>query len=267
MLLGDGTGAFTPGTNLTVGVRADRVVLADLNGDGLLDLGVSDLSSDFVTPVNAGVWIMFGNGAGKFTAPTQYPTTKSPYSIVAANLDGDQKKDLAFVQLQSTSVGVLLNTCSVSLPGPLIAFNASRINVAEGAGSVSFTVVRSGNTQTQASVDYGAVGTGGPASSCSISNGNASSECDYLQILGTLVFAPNETSKTISIPIVDDSFAEGDETFNVVLNNGSGGSLGSPTTLTITILDNDAQNGTNPIDTPEFFVRQHYIDFLNREPD
>jgi len=24
---------------------------------------------------------------------------------------------------------------------------------------------------------------------------------------------------------------------------------------------------SNPIDTPEYFVRQHYLDFLNREPD
>jgi len=23
----------------------------------------------------------------------------------------------------------------------------------------------------------------------------------------------------------------------------------------------------NPLDTPEYFVRQHYVDFLNREPD
>jgi hypothetical protein len=27
------------------------------------------------------------------------------------------------------------------------------------------------------------------------------------------------------------------------------------------------QQSANPLDTPEFFVRQHYIDFLNREPD
>jgi hypothetical protein len=36
---------------------------------------------------------------------------------------------------------------------------------------------------------------------------------------------------------------------------------------TVTITDNEAINGTNPLDTPGFFVRQHYLDFLNREPD
>src|ERR1051326_6785225 len=56
VLLGNGTGSFSPGTNLTVGVRSERVALADLNGDGILDLAVSDMSADFVTPLNAGVW-------------------------------------------------------------------------------------------------------------------------------------------------------------------------------------------------------------------
>jgi len=47
-------------------------------------------------------------------------------------------------------------------------------------------------------------------------------------------------------------------------------SLGSPTTATVNIADNDSSNGTtNPLDdaNAQFFVRQHYIDFLNREPD
>src|SRR4030095_4092486 len=34
-----------------------------------------------------------------------------------------------------------------------------------------------------------------------------------------------------------------------------------------TITDNDAATGANPIDNPDFFVRRHYIDFLNREAD
>jgi hypothetical protein len=35
----------------------------------------------------------------------------------------------------------------------------------------------------------------------------------------------------------------------------------------VIITDNDPVNGTNPIDQAGFFVRQHYLDFLNREPD
>lgn len=268
VLLGDGTGSFSPGSNLTVGARSNRVVLADLNGDGILDLAVSDLSFDISTPLNPGVWVLFGNGGGKFTAATQFFVTRSPFAIVAGNFDSGARADLAFVQLQSTSVGVLLNTCSLSPPGPLVEFNASRINVTEGVGSVTFNVVRSGNTQSQLSVDYAAGDTDRNAvPDCSSKNGTASSRCDYLKTLGTLTFAPNEVLKTLTIPIVDDAFVEGDETFNVVLSNPQGGTLAVPSTLTITIFDNDSQTGSNPIDVPEVFVRQYYIDFLNREPD
>ena len=84
--------------------------------------------------------------------------------------------------------------------------------------------------------------------------------------MGTLHFASGETSKTISIPIVDDGYAEGSENFTITLSSATGAGLGSPST-TITINDNETVNGPNPIDQAGFFVRQHYLDFLNREPD
>jgi hypothetical protein len=69
---------------------------------------------------------------------------------------------------------------------------------------------------------------------------------------------------------VDDAYLEGPETFTLNLSaaGGSNVTLGSPATITITINDNETgSNGTNQIDTSSFFVREHYIDFLNREPD
>ena len=86
------------------------------------------------------------------------------------------------------------------------------------------------------------------------------------------MFGPGETSKVVSVSLVDDVFAEGNETFSVNLSvpTGSGVSLGSPVTATVTVSDNDSTNGpANPLDNSDakFFVRQHYIDFLNREPD
>jgi len=86
-------------------------------------------------------------------------------------------------------------------------------------------------------------------------------------MLGQLTFAVGETSKTISIPIVDDGFVEGAENFTITLSNASGATLGPPVSAIITINDNDTSTVANPIDNTAFFVRQHYIDFLNREPD
>src|SRR6185436_1380258 len=74
-------------------------------------------------------------------------------------------------------------------------------------------------------------------------------------------------SKTFIVPIIDDSYAEGNETFSVVLSNPIGATLGAPATATVSITDNDGANGPNPIFTTPFFVRLQYLDFLSREPE
>jgi hypothetical protein len=81
-------------------------------------------------------------------------------------------------------------------------------------------------------------------------------------------FAPRESSKTIFVPLIDDVLVEGTETFNIVLSNAVGATLGPTNTATVTILDNDSVAPTsNPIDSAQFFVRQQYLDILNRQPD
>jgi hypothetical protein len=131
---------------------------------------------------------------------------------------------------------------------------------------VSLTLTRSGNTSGAASVGFATNDAAG-LTNCNVMNGVASHRCDYINTMGTMSFAAGETSKSFSVAIVDDSYAEGSETFTIALNSPSGATLGAQATATITITDNDATNGTNPIDGTNFFVRQQYIDFLGREPD
>jgi hypothetical protein len=148
---------------------------------------------------------------------------------------------------------------------PTLQLSAATYNVSEGAGHLDVTVPRTGDSTGTASINYATSDTAG-LTNCNIINGIASSRCDYATSVGTLRFAAGETSKTISIPIVDDNFSEGNETFTLTLSNPVGATLGSTTTAIITITDNANTSG-NPIDSVPFFVRQHYIDFLGREPD
>jgi hypothetical protein len=145
-------------------------------------------------------------------------------------------------------------------PGPsTVQFSASNYNIDEAGGHIDVTVTRSGDTSGAATVDYTTEG-----------GGTASQKSDYEIALGTLSFAANQASQTFTVLIVDDKFVENLETINLQLSNptGTNVTLGSQSTATISILENDTSaTTTNPYDTTSFFVRQNYLDFLNREPD
>jgi hypothetical protein len=85
--------------------------------------------------------------------------------------------------------------------------------------------------------------------------------------MGTLSFAPGESSKTFPVLINQDMYIEGNETFSVSLSNPSGATLGQQKMATVTIIDDVPESATNPIDDPQSFVYTHYHDFLNRKPD
>ena len=68
--------------------------------------------------------------------------------------------------------------------------------------------------------------------------------------------------------INEDSYVEWPESLALLLSNLTGGAaFASPSTATLTITDASLTAPANVIDDPRDFVRQHYHDFLNREPD
>ncbi len=162
-------------------------------------------------------------------------------------------------------------TALVSPAASTVQFSASTATVNEGTGSTQVdavvTVQRSGDTSFPASVNY-ATSDGSGANGCGVIGTAASSRCDYIATFGTLNFAANQTSQTITIPILSDSYVENAESFTVTLSTAGGlnVSVGSPATITVTI-NNGGFSGPNQIDTTGVFVRQQYIDFLSREPD
>ena len=134
---------------------------------------------------------------------------------------------------------------------------AGAATVGEGAGGFDVTVTRAGGLDAgDVSVDFSAT------------DGTASSRSDFSAVYGTLHFATGETSKTFTVFVTDDVFAEGDETVTLSLLNPKGGAALGTSASTLTITDDDASPAaSNPVDGAPFFVRQHYVDFLGRAPD
>src|SRR5882724_9698937 len=144
----------------------------------------------------------------------------------------------------------------------LIQFATDEFIIGEGTGHIDVSITRAGDASGAATVNFNTFDESAA--------GHASQKSDYEIALGKVSFAPGETSKTVRILIVNDTFVEGNETVNLALSNptGTGVGLGTPNQAELTIVDNDSvAPTTNLIDDSTFFVRQHYLDFLNREPD
>lgn len=81
--------------------------------------------------------------------------------------------------------------------------------VNEAAGTATFTVTLAGTATTPVTIDF------------ATADGTAKAGLDYTAVTGTVTFAPGETSKSITVPILNDAVYEGSETFNVNLSNPS----------------------------------------------
>lgn len=114
-----------------------------------------------------------------------------------------------------------------------IQFSSAAQSSGESDGTVVLNVVRSGGIGLVVTVNY------------TTADGTAKAGPDYATVAGTLRFESGETQKTIVIPLTNDSFAEGSETFSATLSGPSfGASLGSPSTTVITINDDDGEGST-----------------------
>lgn len=111
----------------------------------------------------------------------------------------------------------------------IISFTSASVSVTESAGAVTLDVVRTGDADGFVSVDFASA------------NGSATGGADYASIAGTLSWADGDTStRTITVPIVDDGWVEGEENFLIrLLNPSIGAELGSNSETEITIIDND----------------------------
>ncbi|MFN9503734.1 MAG: Calx-beta domain-containing protein [Rubrivivax sp.] len=118
-----------------------------------------------------------------------------------------------------------------SVPVSTYQFSATGYSVTEGTASVVITVTRSSGASA-GSVAY------------ATANGSALAGSDYTSKTGTLAFAAGVLSRTFSVPIKNDTVVEATESFTVSLSAPVGGSLGSPSSATVTVADNDTAAGS-----------------------
>lgn len=241
------------------------------------------------------VTVNYATADGTATAPSDYTALSSttltfapgdlskPVTVFVNGDTSNESNETFFLNL-STPVNATIadnqgqgtvqndDTPLIQFSSALFTINEGAVNTPEGFASIAITVNRTGDVSGAATVRYA---THEPAGTIGIecdvnSSGNASQRCDYLMLSGTLRFAAGQASQDILIPIINDVYVEPTEQFTVDLTSPTGGSLGATSLTTAQITDNDTvapTSSTNPYLNNSFFVRQHYVDFLEREPD
>jgi hypothetical protein len=127
VLLGNGDGTFEPEMPYdSGGYGAAAVAVADVNGDGKLDVVVANCSgsSSDCSGGAGNVGVLLGNGDGTFqTAVTYTSGSTYPFAVAVADVNGDGRPDIVAANCSSANcgqgagyAGVLLNTTT---PWPL----------------------------------------------------------------------------------------------------------------------------------------------------
>ena len=109
-------------------------------------------------------------------------------------------------------------------------------NVDPSSPKVEVFVLRAGPIAGAASVEY------------ETQADSATAGKDFKNVSGVLEFQKNQYVKRVTIPLINDSRSEGDETFALVLSAPTGGAtLDDPSTATITIHDDDGSGTSDTI--------------------
>ena len=146
-------------------------------------------------------------------------------TTLTVSIDPANNSDSLF---QSVTVGTLTNG-SVTIAQPP-SISIADLTVDEGAGGAALTITTDRSATTDVTVQ---VDTGGEADT-------ATAGRDYDAVVGgTATIPPGATSTTITVPIIDDTLDELDETFTVTISNPSGGTTIGDDTAIVTIVDDD----------------------------
>jgi PKD repeat protein len=204
------------------------------------------------------VSVRFGTSDGTATDPTDYLSTNGlltfPANTMTRSISIPILND-GQVELNET-VHVVFSDATNGVAGPLgtitildddpatVTFASTNFNAIEGSGEAVITVVLNAASGLPVSVHYSAT------------NGVATPGVDFEPVEGLLVFAPGQTSRTFTVPLINESLDEFSETIELKLFNATNAFIGAPFQAALTILDDDNPvvffgQGTFPVEEDE----------------
>ena len=162
-------------------------------------------------------------------APGEVSKTISVPIIGDTVIEGNETFVVNLSSPVNASVGTSQGTGTIADDDGVASLSIGDTSVTEGNSGTTnaiFTVTLSGTSSQTVTVNY------------ATSDGTAAAGSDYTATSGTLTFPPGTTTQTLSVPVIGDTLVEGNEFFNVTLNNATNANIGDSLGLG-TIIDDD----------------------------
>jgi large repetitive protein len=166
-------------------------------------------------------------------------TTKTVYVNTTSDAAPEQNETFFMKLTGASPTGTILDdtgTGTINDDDQPPSFSVNDISGPESSNFFTFTITRTGLTSGSHSVSFSATS--------GTSTGAATANADFYPVTGTVTFSGNETKKTWSVQIFEDTLVEGTEKFNFNLSNPTGGATISDALGIGTITDNDTAGGT-----------------------
>ena len=274
---GKGDGSFGPPVNYPIGRYPTRILAADFNRDGRMDLALSGGNND--------IDILLGNGNGTFQNPQGYSFSEVPAVLAAGDFNADGRIDLIVALRMAKTVNVFLGKGDGTFQTPISSTTNSGVN---GSGALSVVVGdfdRDGKLDVALTDEYLKIlkGNGNgtfkaPSFTFQLNNTSADLKPGDFNGDGKLDLVSAGVFSTGALQVLlgkgDGTFQdtgrliEGSSSVSVVVTDLNGdtrpdlaANIGGQ--LTVALLNVTPGNPDNT----DYFVHQHYVDFLDREPD
>jgi Ca2+-binding RTX toxin-like protein len=172
------------------------------------------------------------------------------FQVVLSNANG------ATISVSSAQ-GTILNDDPLPVLNLALSGAGSKSEADAGTDGFTFTITRTGDTSAASTVNWSLQGVSTGLEANDLAGGLAG---------GQVTFAAGETVQTIVVKAIDDARFEADETFQVVLSNASGATLGTSSveatlvnddplpTLSVAFESGPATEGTGTGGTPYLFT-------------
>jgi len=162
------------------------------------------------------------------------------------NLELSSPTGGAIIGFQSTAILIITNN-DILIYGNLV-FSSATFTNAENVPSAVISVSRVGGSSGAVSVEY-----------ATTTNGTAIAGTHFTPVSGTLFWANGDAAaRTFVVPVINNSFVDGNRTVQLVLSNAGGGSsVGNTGSATLVIVDDDTGPGAIGFQLPVVDVAEN----------